>query len=128
MKIIATLMLDELERANKIYGTSFASPHEGYAVLLEELDELWDEIKKKRPDKERMREEAIQVGAMAIKFIASIEKETSNNKCCQCWYVVMADAELAELGSDPCETCDRNLSNWKGKEDERIYENPRARG
>src|SRR5680860_288545 len=126
--MIATLMLHELERANKIYGTGFASPHEGYAVLLEELDELWDEIKKKRPDKDRMREEAIQVGAMAIKFIASIEKETSINKCCRCRYVVMAAAELGELGRDPCETCDRNLSNWKGKEDERIYENPRARG
>jgi len=125
-------MFDELERANKTYATSFVSPHEGYAVLLEELDELWDEIKKERPDNNRMREEAIQVGAMAIKFIASIEQWTSTevhiNKCRQCLYVVMTAAKLAELGSDPCETCDGNLSNWKGKEDERIHENPRACG
>ena len=27
---------------------SFNSAHEGYAVILEELDELWEEVKKKR--------------------------------------------------------------------------------
>ena len=63
-------ILEELERANRIYEP-FNSPHEGYAILLEEMDELFEEIKKKQPDKTRMREEAIQVGAMAIKFILS---------------------------------------------------------
>jgi transcriptional regulator with XRE-family HTH domain len=70
---VASLMVQELKRANKLYGTSFASAHEGYAILLEELDELWDEIKKKHPDQTRLREEAIQVGAMALKFIASLQ-------------------------------------------------------
>ena len=46
----------------------FVSYHEGYAVLKEELDELWDEIKGSQ-NKDRLREEAIQVGAMAIRFI-----------------------------------------------------------
>ena len=72
--IIASYLVEELERANHIYGTSFASPHEGYAIMHEELDELWEEIKKKHPDPERLREEAVQVGAMAIKFILSLEK------------------------------------------------------
>lgn len=67
---VATLLLEELDRANEMYGP-FTSPHEGWAVLKEEMDELWDEIKNKQPDKDRMREEAIQVGAMAIKFILS---------------------------------------------------------
>jgi NTP pyrophosphatase (non-canonical NTP hydrolase) len=53
----------------------FNSPHEGYAVLLEEVDELWDLVKSKNPSKERMREEAVQIGAMAIKFIISCCKE-----------------------------------------------------
>jgi len=75
------LMLVELTRANKMYPR-FHSPHEGYAVLLEELDELWDEIKKKQPDKTRMREEAIQVGAMAIKFIMFCCKEDETNERC----------------------------------------------
>ncbi|MDR3586289.1 MAG: hypothetical protein P4L59_13365 [Desulfosporosinus sp.] len=70
---VAELLIKELRRANRIYGTSFASSHEGYAVMLEELDELFEEIRQKHPDKERLREEAIQVGAMAMKFIMSID-------------------------------------------------------
>jgi hypothetical protein len=51
----------------------FNSAHEGYAVIYEELDELWDEIKsnKKKGSMERQRDEAIQVAAMAIKFLVS---------------------------------------------------------
>lgn len=49
----------------------FNSAHEGYAVILEEVDELWDEVKKK-PSKvsdERMQKEAAQIAAMAVRFI-----------------------------------------------------------
>lgn len=48
----------------------FNSAHEGYAVLLEEVDELWAEVKRNPCDGARMREEAIQVAAMALAFIA----------------------------------------------------------
>jgi hypothetical protein len=68
--LVAALVVEELDRANKMYGP-FISPHEGWAIMKEEMDELWDEIKNKQPDKTRMREEALQVGAMAIKFILS---------------------------------------------------------
>jgi transcriptional regulator with XRE-family HTH domain len=71
---IASLMVKELKKADSLYGPNFASAHEGYAILREELDELWEEIKKKSPDQNRLREEAIQVGAMAMKFIFSINK------------------------------------------------------
>ena len=71
---IADDMLDELGRAMSKFGP-MASAHEGYAILLEELDELWDEIKLKDRDKARMRAEAIQVGAMAIRFIKDLELE-----------------------------------------------------
>ena len=37
-------VLNEYGRAGETYD-EFNSPHEGYAVLLEEVDELWDEIK-----------------------------------------------------------------------------------
>jgi hypothetical protein len=56
----------ELKRARKKFP-SFKSQHEGYAVILEELDELWDNVKtNKRND---ARKEAIQVAAMAMRFI-----------------------------------------------------------
>jgi hypothetical protein len=49
----------------------FASAHEGFSILKEEVDELWDEVKKKPGARENMslREEAIQVAAMALRFI-----------------------------------------------------------
>ena len=63
----------EVIRAEQIHGP-FNSLHEGYAVILEELDELWDEVKKKGHirDEELIREEAIQVAAMAIRFITNL--------------------------------------------------------
>lgn len=51
---------------------SIHSPHEGYAVIKEELEELWDEIK---PDKGRefdAMKEARQTAAMAIRYILDL--------------------------------------------------------
>ena len=58
----------EYARALGKFG-AFNSPHEGYAVILEEMDELWDEIKRKDVDRDAVRKEAIQVGAMAVRFL-----------------------------------------------------------
>ena len=61
---------DELRRAQAKFPR-FSGPHEGYAVILEELDELWDEVRASKPggDRAAMREEAIQVAAMALRFV-----------------------------------------------------------
>jgi hypothetical protein len=58
------------------------SAHEGYAVLLEEVDELWDEVKKngRIRDAAKMRKEAIQVAAMAIRFIQDVIDEPARRK------------------------------------------------
>jgi hypothetical protein len=69
---ILNKIYSEYKRANSIYPF-FNSLHEGYAILREEVEELWDEIKKK-PSKispNRINEEAIQVSAMAMKIIIS---------------------------------------------------------
>jgi hypothetical protein len=68
---IAAEIALEATRAAEIHPP-FHSKHEGYAGILEELDELWDEIKKKHSDKSAMRIEAIQVGAMALRFIEDV--------------------------------------------------------
>ena len=64
---------DEAQRAQGIYG-SFTSAHEGYAVLLEEVDELWQHVKVKRGQRltHAMRAEAIQIAAMAVRFIIDL--------------------------------------------------------
>lgn len=55
---------------------AFNSAHEGYAVILEELEELWAEIKDdKRTGDVRyvlMRKEAVQIAAMAVRFVLDL--------------------------------------------------------
>ena len=55
----------------------FASPHEGYAIIREEVDELWDEIKGDKRDgaRRRMRKEALQVAAMGARFLLDIPED-----------------------------------------------------
>lgn len=75
-QIVALLLEDvrqELATAIERHGP-MASCHEGYAVILEELDELWEEVRKKssQRDQAAMRLECIQIAAMALKFAASL--------------------------------------------------------
>lgn len=60
----------------------FNSAHEGYAVLAEEVDELWDHVKtnQKRRDLAAMRAEAIQVAAMALRFVVDVCDEERGRK------------------------------------------------
>jgi len=70
---VPTEVVAELVRARETYP-DMVSAHEGYAILKEEVDELWTEVKK-RPllrSRERMRAEAIQIAAMAIRFIEDV--------------------------------------------------------
>lgn len=95
-KAVSEEILKEYESAAKKFG-AFNSAHEGYAVLLEEVDELWDVVKlnpkkidirtsylsfptaedfdryarimQNRMHREMMRKEAIQVAAMALRFV-----------------------------------------------------------
>lgn len=44
------------------------SAHEGYAVLLEEVDELWDEVKRQTRDPQAVYAELLHVAAMAVRM------------------------------------------------------------
>lgn len=52
----------------------FNSPHEGYAVILEELDELWDEVKGNTGRHESARVEARQIAAMAVRYMLDVAR------------------------------------------------------
>ena len=72
-------IIAEYQRASAIHGP-FNSAHEGYAVILEELDELWETIKNRKhvpPDDymHGLTEEAIQVGAMALRILIDLCEE-----------------------------------------------------
>lgn len=100
MRGVDYLIENELDFATEEHGATFASMHEGAAVLCEEVDEvaleyrnmaknydmLWASVKeddKKTARKcaddiasfaERLACEAIQVAAMALKFTDTVEK------------------------------------------------------
>lgn len=69
----------ELKRAKALrvknnYG-KFNSAHEAFAILYEEVDEFWEEVRKKKAarSKENMREELIQIIGVAIRTIEDLE-------------------------------------------------------
>jgi len=80
VKKIMDEILQEYLRASKTFKP-MASPHEGYAIIKEELDELWDEVKINSDPLGNMRNEAIQVAAMGMRFVidcCSKENKTSS--------------------------------------------------
>lgn len=67
------IVREEVERATSKFG-SFHSAHEGYAVILEELDELKREVFKYFEDRDPriLVKESTQVAAMSIRFLIDL--------------------------------------------------------
>jgi len=59
---------DELRKARAKWP-AINSVHEGYAVILEEIEEFWTEVKRKQTehDSDAMYAELVQVAAMAVR-------------------------------------------------------------
>lgn len=64
-------VLNELQRA-RLKHAPMASAHEGWAVIYEEVDELWDEVRRRNPNRLKLAEEASQVAAMAMRFLLDV--------------------------------------------------------
>lgn len=71
--VLLGLIAQALAEARK-HGDTYASLHEGYGVLAEEIDELFDEIKLKaaRRSAGRLIKESSQVAAVAMKIILTV--------------------------------------------------------
>lgn len=72
----------EIYKAKKNWPDPAHSAHEQYAVLLEEVDELWDHVKvnQKKRDLVAMRKEAMQVAAMAVRFMTEVCDEVTGRR------------------------------------------------
>jgi hypothetical protein len=68
--IVREVEIEVLESTEK-HG-EFRGGHEGYAVILEELDELWEHVKGDSWATDAAYNEAKQVAAMGIKFMQMI--------------------------------------------------------
>ena len=81
MKSLQQEVEDELNSAQCSWPP-FNSAHEGFAVLKEEVDELWDHVRTKQKDRDlkAMRKEAIQVAAMACRFALEVCSEERGRK------------------------------------------------
>ena len=75
--VVLEMISQEYDRAVTKFG-AFHNAHEGWGVLREEYLELEDEIRKKQVnyDLPAMRKEAVQLGAMALRFIIDVTGES----------------------------------------------------
>jgi len=61
-------VIKEIEYAQSRFG-EYKSSHEGYAIIAEELDELWEEVKKHSHDYHAEYLEAKQIACTAIRYM-----------------------------------------------------------
>lgn len=70
----ARMATEAAKAAERKHGKGYASWHEAWAVLREEVDELWDEVKLREQSISRIRLEAIDIAACALRIIAMAEE------------------------------------------------------
>lgn len=63
MKHFTDLVAYESLRAHQVHGP-IHSLHEGYGLLIEEVDELFEEIRCKNPDRSKLATELVQIASI----------------------------------------------------------------
>ena len=63
----SSTIVDEYIRARMKFP-KMASPHEGYAIIKEEVDELWELIKQNKGKSKEAADEIRQIGAMCLAY------------------------------------------------------------
>lgn len=123
---ISKLVFKELNNANEHFPL-FHTPHEGYGVIKEEIEECADElsmanaalseawywikhnelafsqIKQVKEAAEKLACEAVQVAAMCDKYNLSLAEDAG---CCSCGVIIPE-------GRQVCPNCERSVSDGK---------------
>lgn len=102
----AARICTELDRAYAKHGDLPWGRHEFYAILKEEVDELWDAIKSDEPD-EQVHKEAIHVAAMVFRYLETGDRyrtDKSHPPAQAAAKIPKTSAELEELKSLGSET------------------------
>lgn len=76
---IGHAVMCELESAYAKHGKEQWGRHEFWGIIAEEIDELWEAIKKDEPQ-ERVRSEAIQVAAMVFRYLNTGDRYREPNR------------------------------------------------
>jgi hypothetical protein len=74
---VVALFVDELLKARSIHPKGIVTQHDGWAVIHDEMVELFDAIRAKHPDgvdahDAEVVKEVVQVGAMALRFLLDL--------------------------------------------------------
>jgi hypothetical protein len=79
--MFADLVREELAKARRQHPPQ-NSAHEAYAVILEEVDEFWEEVRAKREARspEKMLKELVQIGAMAQRAAEDLKLIPARNE------------------------------------------------
>lgn len=80
-ELVRLAVKNEIDSARSNWP-AFHNAHEGFAVLLEEVDELKSHVwtNQKKRDLKEMQKEAIQVAAMAIRFASEVCSDERGRK------------------------------------------------
>lgn len=66
---VLSMVFDEHRAAKAKHSAAYENFHHGWAVLYEEVDELWDEVKRSQHKEAAITHEAIQVAQVAVRFV-----------------------------------------------------------
>ena len=73
MRLLAVID-QELDKATSRFDR-FNSPHEGWAVIREELDELWEHVRGNTGRDEPAMIEAVQIATMALRYVYDLGED-----------------------------------------------------
>lgn len=77
LDVVHEAVAGEVDRAIQRFRADYASAHEAFGVLLEEVEEFKAEVwlKRDQRSKRRMLGELVQVAAVAVKYAAQLQRE-----------------------------------------------------